>query len=73
MRRITKRDNASDTVLTNLHISLAFVNMKKRRAHDDIFASIGDRLRQEAIAVYWQARHHWPHEERFSDMAELFL
>ncbi|HVB72386.1 MAG TPA: hypothetical protein VNE38_02425 [Ktedonobacteraceae bacterium] len=47
--------------------------MKKRRAHDDIFASIGDRLRQEAIAVYWQARHHWPHEERFSDMAELFL
>jgi hypothetical protein len=31
------------------------------------------RRRQEAIAVYWQARKRWPHEIRVSDLAELFL
>ena len=32
-----------------------------------------ERRRREAIAVYWQARTSWPHEERVSDLAELFL
>jgi len=32
-----------------------------------------ERRRQEAIAVYWQARKHWPREARVSDLAELFL
>ena len=31
------------------------------------------RRRKEAIAVYWQARQHWPHEERIKDLAELFI
>jgi tetratricopeptide (TPR) repeat protein len=31
------------------------------------------RRRQEAVAVYWQARKRWPHEIRISDLAELFL
>lgn len=31
------------------------------------------RRRREAITVYWQARAWWPHEERVSDLAELFL
>lgn len=31
------------------------------------------RRRKEAITVYWQARQHWPHEERIKDLAELFL
>ena len=32
-----------------------------------------ERRRQETIAVYWQARRHWPGEKRISDLAELFL
>jgi tetratricopeptide (TPR) repeat protein len=31
------------------------------------------RRRREAITVYWEARTSWPHEERVSDLAELFL
>jgi tetratricopeptide (TPR) repeat protein len=29
--------------------------------------------RKEAVSVYWQARHHWPHEDRVKELAELFL
>ena len=31
------------------------------------------RRRREAVSVYWEARTSWPHEERISDLAELFL
>jgi hypothetical protein len=32
-----------------------------------------EQRRREAGSVYWLAREHWPHEERVSDLAELFL
>lgn len=32
-----------------------------------------ERRRREAIAVYWEARTSWPHEERVNDLAEQFL
>ena len=56
-------------VLDDLELFLAFFPQVATRAR----AFSSRRRRKEAIVVYWQARQHWPHEERIKELAELFL
>jgi tetratricopeptide (TPR) repeat protein len=56
-------------VLDDLELFLAFFPQVAGKAK----AFSSQRRHKEAIAIYWQARRYWPHEERIKELAELFL